>query len=79
MLLTCMLLGLFHGVDQPDEFFCDMGYDDIVILTLSPLLGQVGNKSRIQIARKLSCIKDGIARVSGTSFLHVGIAVGKLP
>ena len=56
-----------------------MGYGNIIVLSLSPLLGEVGGEIRIPITDKLRGVENGVAQVSGASFLHVGIAVGKLP
>ena len=73
------LLCFLHGVDQPDELLGSMGYGNVIVLTFSPLLGKVGGKGWIMDTDILGGVENGIAQVSGASFLHVGIAVGQLP
>ena len=73
------LLRLLHGVDQPNKLLGSVRYGNIVMLALSPFPGKVCGESWIPITDKLRSIENGIAQVSGASFLHVGTAVGKLP
>ena len=56
-----------------------MGYGNIIVLTLGTLLGKVGGKGWIVDTDIFGGVENGVAQVSGASFLHVGIAVGKLP
>ena len=51
---------------------------NIVVLSLASLLGKVGRKYWIPITDEFSGIENGIAQVSGASFLHVSVAAGKL-
>ena len=73
------MLGLLHGVDQPDELLGSVGYGNIIVLTLGTLLGKVGGKGWIVDTDIFGGVENGVAQVSGASLLHVGIAVGKLP
>lgn len=38
---------LLHGIDQPYKLLGSMGYGNIAMLALSPLLGKVSSKCRI--------------------------------
>ncbi len=49
-----------------------------VMFALSALLGEISSKSRIPMADILRRVENGIAQIPGATFLHVGIAVGKL-
>lgn len=41
---------LLHGIDQPYKLLGSMGYGNIAMLALSPLLGKVSSKCRIPTA-----------------------------
>ena len=70
--------GLLHGVDQPHKLLGCVGDRYIVVLALGSLFGEVCGKSRIPDADVLGGVENGIAKVSGTSFLHEGVTVGKM-
>ena len=55
-----------------------MGYGNIIMLALSPLFGKIGGKGWIPISDILRSIEDGIAKISGTPFFHVGVAIGNV-
>ena len=52
-----------------------MGDCNIVMLALGSLPGQICRKGWIVDADIFGCVENGIAQISGASFLHVGIAV----
>ena len=49
------------------------------MLAFSPLLGKVGSECGVPMADVLGSIVEGIAQIPGATFLHVRIAVFKLP
>ena len=51
---------------------------NIVVFTLRSLLGEICGKGGIPQADIFGGIEDGVAQVSGASFLHMGIAVFEL-
>lgn len=56
-----------------------MRYGNVVILALGALLGEISSKGWIPLEDILRGIENGVTQVSGTSYFHVGVAVGKLP
>ena len=67
-----------HCIDQPHELLGSMGYGNIVVLALGPLLSKVSSKCWIPVADVLCGIENGISQISGASLLHVRIAISKL-
>ena len=55
-----------------------MGDSNIVVLSLISFFGKVGRKCWIPVTNEFSGIENGIAQVPEASFLHVGVAAGKL-
>lgn len=49
------------------------------MLTLGSFLGQVCGKGGVPEADVFSGVIEGVAKITGASFLHVGIAVFELP
>ena len=70
---------LLHSVDEPHQLLLGMGQGHIVMLAFSTFLGEVGGKGRVPAADVLRGVVDGIAQVSGSTLLHMGIAVVELP
>ena len=55
-----------------------MGYGNVIMFAFSPLFGKISGKRWIPIADILRSIEDGIAKISGTPFFHVGVAIGNV-
>ena len=49
------------------------------MLALSPVFGKIGSKGRIPMADAFGRVVEGIAQIPRATFLHVRIAVLKLP
>ena len=54
-----------------------MGYGNIVMFALCPLLGKVCGESWVPMANILSGIKDGISQIFGSALFHMRIATGQ--
>ena len=55
-----------------------MGYGNIVMFALCPLLGKVCGESWVPMANILSGIKDGISQIFGAALFHMRIAINKV-
>ena len=55
-----------------------MGYGNIVMFALCPLLGKVCGESWVPMANLLSGIKDGISQIFGAALFHMRIAINQL-
>ena len=49
---------------------------DIVVLALGSLLCEISGEGRIPYTDVLSCVEKGIAKIAGSSFLHVSVSTG---
>ena len=76
---TIWLPGFLQRKDKPHQLLGGMGYGDVVVLALGPLLSKVGGKNRVPETDILGCVVKGVAKVPGTALLHVWVAVLELP
>ena len=65
--------GQFHTVDGSDKFLCCMGDSNVIMLSFGDLPCKVKTEGFIPVANELRSIKQGVSKVSGTSFLHMRV------
>ena len=76
--LRCRDIGFtrtLQGKNQADQFPGGMRDGDIVMLAFGPFPGKVSSKGTVLDADVLSGVEEGIAKVTGAPFLHVGIGI----
>ncbi len=49
----------------------------VIVLALGSLLSKIGSKSRVPLAYILCCIEKSVAKVTGTTLLHMRICACK--
>ena len=67
------LSGLLHGKDQAHQLLGCVRKGDIVMLALGSLLSKISSKDRIPKADIFRGVVEGVAQISGSSLLHVGV------
>ena len=63
--------GFLQSVNQPNQLLDRMGERNIVVLTLSPLLGKISGKGWVPKADIFGGVVKRIAQIAGASPFHV--------
>ena len=70
--------GFLQSVNQPNQLLDRMGERNIVVLTLSPLLGKISGKGWVPKADVFGGVVKRVAQITGASLLHVRVQIATL-
>ena len=65
--------GFLQSVNQANQLLGRMGERNIVVLALSPFLGEVSGKGRLPKADVFGGVIKRVAQITGASLLHVRV------
>ncbi len=71
------LTGSLQGEYQANQLLFGVREGDIVMLTFSPFLGEIGGESVVPKADISGGVIESVSKIAGTAFFHVSVSVNQ--
>ena len=72
------MTGSLQGEDQANQLLFCVRDSDVVMLTLSPFLGEVNGEGVVPKADIPGGVIESVSKITGAAFLHVSVSIIQL-